>query len=104
MHDHSDIKRLVADHWRRRAAAFDDRPNYGLHCDEQHAAWLRLLGDLAGATPLAQPDAPIGLVTAGFARPPLSKGAPHRSSVRSADYGKERRRTRNRRQVKDDTL
>ena len=60
MRDHSDVKRLVAKHWSRRAADFDARPNHGLHNADQRAAWLQLLGDLTGAAPLDVLDVGCG--------------------------------------------
>src|SRR4051794_30546070 len=47
-----EIKKIVAEHWGRRAPTFDEAPTHGIHGDEQRAAWLSLLGRLTGPTPL----------------------------------------------------
>ncbi|MBI4498086.1 MAG: class I SAM-dependent methyltransferase [Chloroflexi bacterium] len=56
----AEVKRLVIQHWERRAADFDERPNHGLHSDAQHQAWREVLGRLAGPDPLRMLDVGCG--------------------------------------------
>jgi len=56
----SEVKHLIQRHWSARAATFDERPNHGIHSDEQHSAWLGVLGRLAGPEPLQVLDLGCG--------------------------------------------
>lgn len=58
--DVSEVKTAVRRHWGGRAAAFDERPNHGLHSDEQRTAWLAVLERLAGTAPLCVLDIGCG--------------------------------------------
>lgn len=56
----AEVKRLVRQHWGRRAAEFDAQPHHGLHSEAQHEAWLKVLGGLAGPQPLQVLDLGCG--------------------------------------------
>lgn len=55
-----DVKNLVRQHWGGRAADFDERSHHGLHSVEQHRAWLAVLADLTGSTPIRVLDVGCG--------------------------------------------
>ncbi|GAB3684589.1 class I SAM-dependent methyltransferase [Salinarchaeum chitinilyticum] len=44
-------KRLVQQHWDRRAATFDDESQHGIHSEEQHERWLTVLDEWTGEAP-----------------------------------------------------
>jgi ubiquinone/menaquinone biosynthesis C-methylase UbiE len=56
----SGIKDLVRQHWRRRAADFDQGPSHGLLSQRQHDAWRDLLIDVFGPKPLDVADLGCG--------------------------------------------
>ena len=39
----AEVKRLVRQHWRRRAATFDEEPEHAIHSDAQRERWLEVL-------------------------------------------------------------
>lgn len=55
-----DVKRVVKQHWGNRAAEFDAKPNHGLHNETQHQAWLNVLHQLTGPSPLRAIDIGCG--------------------------------------------
>ena len=46
------VKDFVKSYWSERAATFDEAPNHHWQTEQQHRAWLELLGDIAGPTPI----------------------------------------------------
>lgn len=42
------VKELVRRHWNGRAATFDEERQHGIHSDEQHDRWLRVLREWTG--------------------------------------------------------
>jgi ubiquinone/menaquinone biosynthesis C-methylase UbiE len=55
-----EITSAIKHHWDHRAATFDDDPCHGLHSPAQRKAWLEVLGNLTGASPLAVLDVGCG--------------------------------------------
>lgn len=54
------IKRLVQQHWARRAAMFDEGLTHAVHSEAQREAWLAVLRELAGSRPLRVLDLGCG--------------------------------------------
>jgi len=55
-----DVKTIVAQHWNRRAANFDEGASHGLLNAAQDQAWRMLLARIAGAAPLDVLDVGCG--------------------------------------------
>jgi SAM-dependent methyltransferase len=55
-----DVKGIVAQHWNRRAANFDEGASHGLLNETQGAAWRALMARIAGPTPLDVLDVGCG--------------------------------------------
>jgi ubiquinone/menaquinone biosynthesis C-methylase UbiE len=55
-----DVKSIVAQHWNRRAASFDEGASHGLLNAAQEQAWRAVLARLAGAAPLDVLDVGCG--------------------------------------------
>ncbi|MGH2487523.1 MAG: class I SAM-dependent methyltransferase, partial [Ktedonobacterales bacterium] len=54
------IKRLVQQHWSRRAPTFDEGLTHALHSEAQREAWLAVMRELAGSRPLRVLDLGCG--------------------------------------------
>ena len=54
------VKRLVRRHWNGRAATFDDESQHGVHTDEQHDRWVKVLREWTGDDPLRILDVGCG--------------------------------------------
>lgn len=46
------VKDFVKSYWSERAATFDESPNHCWQNERQHRAWLDILDDIAGPTPI----------------------------------------------------
>ena len=55
-----DIKTAVSRYWSGRAAGFDLGPSHNVLTEAQHQAWLALLREVAGSTPLTVLDVGCG--------------------------------------------
>src|SRR5205809_4388783 len=55
-----EINTAIQHHWDKRAANFDDDPCHGLHSPAQHDAWIEILANVAGPTPLSILDVGCG--------------------------------------------
>lgn len=60
MTETSEIKIIVADHWNRRAASFDEGASHGLLNAAQGEAWRALVARIAGPTPIDVLDVGCG--------------------------------------------